>query len=898
MKNGFHPARLLIIVKLTIIPLFVLYLYCPHFARGESPKPGGGPVLQDTRLTSTESESSFDQNQPAVARSSSGESILVWVDTREDDKGDIFGQRYSEEGRPLGWNFRINDDSDSSEQEAPAAAIGPDGIIWICWEDLRDGHADIYLQRFDKSGNRLGSNTRVYEDEGWQYQESPAIDLDGAGNAVIAWRDDREGLSVTYARKYHADGEPMGESFRVRDVGSNDHPPSIACHESGSFVVVWSGKRNSGYEVLAQIFREDTTPVGSTFIVRPDERIDCKPDVANTGNGFVVVWEDHRQFTSSVGQPGPSEIYGQRFFWDGSPKEGQFRISGESQITETQVSPVVIGLEQGDFLVSWEARQENVDQILFHLYASDGEEDGNIGIIHVDSHGSFEVDAAFDRKGNALFVWSDTRSGNRDILQCHLSGSTGLPGESFKVNDDGETILPLQHALLIHGVETFSVFWNGRESDSNGDIFGQRAALSGSLIGNPFIINNDLRGSVQRNPCAMNGEQSSVLVWEDHRSGFSQIFGMWFDTEGTPTTGNIQISGGGSMAGCWPAAAIHPSGETVIVWQEENGGRNRIVGCVRGIDGEEIFPPHIIHESDQNQFHPTVSTMAENGFFVAWTESDGVVQQVFGQLFDEGGSQIGQVIRISNLSNGIADFPQTTTTSSGQVLIVWQESLSTPQEQTIVGRWVSPSGILDSEPFPVNDDVGGGRHFSPDAASEGNDVVVVWCDERDRAGHPSIYAQRFRSDGSVNGSNFKVTRVDANASSAPRVEMSRGLIHTVWAESPDGHHGEVWVNVLDNSHENPSGFSYRLEQNRPNPFNGETTIEFRLTASAAIRLSIKNILGRTVRSLSRSEYPAGVHRLIWEGTDDLGRQAESGIYFVSLEVDQNKAETRKMVLVR
>ncbi len=92
--------------------------------------------------------------------------------------------------------------------------------------------------------------------------------------------------------------------------------------------------------------------------------------------------------------------------------------------------------------------------------------------------------------------------------------------------------------------------------------------------------------------------------------------------------------------------------------------------------------------------------------------------------------------------------------------------------------------------------------------------------------------------------------------------------------------------------------SYRLAQNYPNPFNPETVIEFELAKSGQVRLEVFNVLGRRVRSLIDGPYPAGAHRVTFDGRSSSGQRLASGIYFYRLVADEAYRETRKMVLLK
>jgi hypothetical protein len=86
--------------------------------------------------------------------------------------------------------------------------------------------------------------------------------------------------------------------------------------------------------------------------------------------------------------------------------------------------------------------------------------------------------------------------------------------------------------------------------------------------------------------------------------------------------------------------------------------------------------------------------------------------------------------------------------------------------------------------------------------------------------------------------------------------------------------------------------SFKLHQNRPNPFNPETEIGFTLPNPANARLEIYNITGQNVATLISGPMEAGEHRVRWDGS-----QAASGIYFYHLEAGELSA-TKKMVLLK
>ncbi|MGH7726908.1 MAG: FlgD immunoglobulin-like domain containing protein [Candidatus Eiseniibacteriota bacterium] len=88
-----------------------------------------------------------------------------------------------------------------------------------------------------------------------------------------------------------------------------------------------------------------------------------------------------------------------------------------------------------------------------------------------------------------------------------------------------------------------------------------------------------------------------------------------------------------------------------------------------------------------------------------------------------------------------------------------------------------------------------------------------------------------------------------------------------------------------------------LQANHPNPFRGETTIQYSLPRAATVRLVIYDVTGRAVRTLVSGVEEAGQRRATWDGRDEGGSLAASGIYICRLEAD-GVSFTRKLSLLR
>jgi flagellar hook assembly protein FlgD len=89
-----------------------------------------------------------------------------------------------------------------------------------------------------------------------------------------------------------------------------------------------------------------------------------------------------------------------------------------------------------------------------------------------------------------------------------------------------------------------------------------------------------------------------------------------------------------------------------------------------------------------------------------------------------------------------------------------------------------------------------------------------------------------------------------------------------------------------------------LEPAYPNPFNPETKIAYRLSRDAEVTLRVVDITGRTVQTIIRGEWQkAGNYHIFWNGREDTGQMAASGVYILMFQAGEMR-KVQKVMLVR
>ena len=202
--------------------------------------------------------------------------------------------------------------------------------------------------------------------------------------------------------------------------------------------------------------------------------------------------------------------------------------------------------------------------------------------------------------------------------------------------------------------------------------------------------------------------------------------------------------------------------------------------------------------------------------------------------------------------------------------------------------------------------------------STGEPTYVVWWDYFDDPTYTigdsslitltGIFSNQVIVTNTVPNESSGIYITDYNtAFSIDTLTVSGGTISFYLKESP------VFIEKISNTSIEETGSitpkEFQLHQNYPNPFNPQTTISYQLPVCSNVTLKIYDTLGQEVRTLVNENKPAGYHSVVWNGADNSGRQVSSGVYFYSLELDNNLSQieakrksrffgTKKLLLIK
>jgi hypothetical protein len=319
------------------------------------------------------------------------------------------------------------------------------------------------------------------------------------------------------------------------------------------------------------------------------------------------------------------------------------------------------------------------------------------------------------------------------------------------------------------------------------------------------------------------------------------------------SAGHVAVFDGGSLQiANFPPFVPDGSGGAVFSWYDTSGqlqcSAQRIL-----TGGTEAFPHNgttVSTNATRLRVSPAASfDPAAQETYVFWEELNSTQSQsgLYGQKLDAGGTRQwgndGKVI----VSVGSDDITMARTfVASTGVFAFWSQAPSFGQDEIRAAR-LTPAGVIDLAPYDVASTPSDKSRLALGESTLGF-AILAWTDDRVDAG--DVLAQNVNADGTLGG---PTTAAPIAASLAPLALAAH-----------------------------------------PNPSRGAVRIEFSKVPPTAAHLDVYDLGGRRVRALVRATGPTST----WNGLDEFGRTVPPGVYFIRLEVGEERAATKVVRIAR
>ncbi len=439
-----------------------------------------------------------NQLSPRIVTDGSGGSLIAWVDARG-GPADVYVQRVSAFGLTVWTTNGVAVCTATGDQFNLALIPDGSGGAIVAWQDQRSGEYDIYAQHILATG---------VMDSAWPVNGTMlcgAVDIqtlpyavpDGAGGAIVVWRDQRAGTSDIYAQHVLPNGAvdpawPMDGRALCGAIG-NQESPKVLTDGMGGAVAVWHDFRaDTTSDVYAMRVRgsgalDPAWPVDGRAICLANGNQQNPALVADGAGGVFLAWQDARGGSTF-------DIYAHRLSLGGIldplwPTDGRLLCGA----TNSQVFPTMSAGDADGTIVAW--GDDRVSSLSSDVYATRVSRGGVVDpawpadgrAICTASGRQFNISIVGDGYGGAIIGWDDARTGagTNDIYAHHVSGSgvldpawpvTGRPVSQVARNQNA-------NRMIADGSGGVILTWSDSRPGPHNDVYAQRVQANGQLGG-------------------------------------------------------------------------------------------------------------------------------------------------------------------------------------------------------------------------------------------------------------------------------------------------------------------------------------------------------------------------------------------------------------------------------
>jgi hypothetical protein len=355
----------------------------------------------------------------------------------------------------------------------------------------------------------------------------------------------------------------------------------------------------------------------------------------------------------------------------------------------------------------------------------------------------------------------------------------------------------------------FVVVWTDI-ADHDGDdsgTFGQRFDRGGTRRGAEFQVNTfttGYQGYYGDVSVATRKRGDFVVSWQSYGqvAGWD-VFGRRYADDGLPigdeflvNTYTFSDQGGFGPYGNG-SVAMAPDGRFVVVWasyDDEYLTYLNVRGQRYDPRGNPLGGEFLVNSSPEGYLegNPDVATDALGNFVVVWSGNDGNDYGVFGRRFNNDGVPLGDEFQVNTYTTGRQSLfvllePSVASAGDGSFVVAWEgDGPGSGPSYDVFARPFEADGTPTSDEFRVNTYTTGDQLFSDVASDEIGNFTVVWHNESPADGsESSIAAQRYRSDGSVRGMEFRVNTYTLDAQQLPAIGSDEvGNVVVTWDGFP------------------------------------------------------------------------------------------------------------------
>lgn len=288
--------------------------------------------------------------------------------------------------------------------------------------------------------------------------------------------------------------------------------------------------------------------------------------------------------------------------------------------------------------------------------------------------------------------------------------------------------------------------------------------------------------------------------------------------QGTEVQVNTYTTGNQGL----PEVASDAQGRYVVVWEssdDQDGSswgvfaqRYDVDGTTEGSEFQvNTFTPDL-------QVDPYVDRNAQGDFVVVWMsyfQTGGDDFDIFAQRFDASGMPLGGELQVNSFTTGYQGNPVVALDDSGNFLVVWESEAQDGSLRGVFAQRFGSDGTPAGNEFRVNSTVASDQN-DPVAVASGGAFLVVWEDEGLDGGSETVVLQALDGNGDPVGSETQVNTYTTANQEDPAIAVSTdGTFAITWESTgQDGSDDGIFAQVFD-ANRQPVGSEVQLNVHTP-----------------------------------------------------------------------------------
>jgi len=295
-------------------------------------------------------------SSPQVAVDSTGNIFVVW----ENDSGvlGILFSRSVDGGVTFSAPAMISTNTTGSV--SPQMAVGPNGNVYLGWEDDFSSGSDISFSRSLDHGQTFSPPASLPHGVG--NSTGVQLNVDAAGNVNAAWSNDSPGNSDIFFSRSTNGGLNFSAPLNISKTPGFSSNALLAADAAGNISVIWTD--NVPPATAMDIFYARSSNGGTSFSspinISNNSGFSADPSLAVDSAGNInVAWDDTT--------PGKDDIFFSRSTDSGATFATPQNLSNNSG---SSTIPQMVADKNGSLNVVWQDTTPGVSQIFFSRYTN------------------------------------------------------------------------------------------------------------------------------------------------------------------------------------------------------------------------------------------------------------------------------------------------------------------------------------------------------------------------------------------------------------------------------------------------------------------------------------------------------------------------------------------------